>query len=85
MPYEHVRPVDLVAMSPTAAAASTGLRPERIQAAVRAGEIRAVRIGCKTRIQAAFQWGLAPHSDHYARDCIARRTTVMRPKYPPER
>jgi hypothetical protein len=47
MPYEHVRPVDVVAMSPTAAAASTGLRPERIQAAVRAGEIRAVRIGCK--------------------------------------
>ena len=50
MPYEHVRPVDVVAMSPTAAAASTGLRPERIQAAMRAGEIRAVRVGTKTRI-----------------------------------
>ncbi len=53
MPYEHVRPVDVVAMSPTAAAASTGLRPERIQAAVRAGEIRAVRVGTKTRILAS--------------------------------
>ncbi len=49
MPYEHVRPVDVVAMSPTAAAASTGLRPERIQAAIRDGSLRAVRVGTKRR------------------------------------
>lgn len=50
MPYEHVRAVPVVALSPTQAAASTGLRPERIQAAIRDGSLRAVRVGTKTRI-----------------------------------
>jgi excisionase family DNA binding protein len=50
MPYQHVRPVPVVALSPTSAAAATGLRPERINAAVRSGDIRAVRVGTKTRI-----------------------------------
>jgi excisionase family DNA binding protein len=50
MAYVHVRPVVAVAMSPSRAAASTGLRQERISAAVRAGEIRAVRVGVKTLI-----------------------------------
>jgi excisionase family DNA binding protein len=50
MPYQALRPVPVVALSPSRAAASTGLRPERITAAVRAGEIRAVRVGTKTLI-----------------------------------
>ena len=50
MPYEHVRPVPVVALSPSQAAASTGLRPERLTAAIRRGDLRAVRIGTKTRI-----------------------------------
>jgi excisionase family DNA binding protein len=50
MPYQALRPVPVVALSPSRAAASTGLRPERIQAAVRSGELRAVRVGTKTRI-----------------------------------
>ncbi len=50
MPYQHVRPVPVVALSPSKAAASTGLRPERIASAIRSGELHAVRIGTKTRI-----------------------------------
>lgn len=50
MPYQHVRPVDVVAYSPTRAAAATGLRPEKIQAAIRDGSLRAVRVGVKTLI-----------------------------------
>jgi excisionase family DNA binding protein len=50
MPYAHVRPVPVVALSPSKAAASTGLRPERIASAIRSGELRAVRIGTKTRV-----------------------------------
>jgi excisionase family DNA binding protein len=53
MPYQHVRAGPVVAMSPTRAAASAQLRPERIQAAVRAGELRAFRVGTKTRILAS--------------------------------
>lgn len=50
MPYRHCRLVPAVALSPTQAAASTGLRPERIQAAIRDGSLRAVRVGTKTRV-----------------------------------
>jgi len=50
MPYQHVRPVPVVALSPTQAAASTGLNPERIQAAIRDGSLVAVRVGTKTRV-----------------------------------
>lgn len=50
MPYTHVRPVPVVALSPTQAATATGLRPERIQAAIRDGSLRAVRVGTKTRL-----------------------------------
>lgn len=50
MPRPHVKPVPLVAMSPNQASTATGLRQERIRAAVRNGELRAVRIGTKTRI-----------------------------------
>jgi excisionase family DNA binding protein len=50
MPYVHQRPVPMIAVSPTQASARTGLRQERIAAAVRAGEIRAFRIGVKTKI-----------------------------------
>jgi excisionase family DNA binding protein len=50
MPYQHVRAGPVVAMSPTRAAASAQLRPERISAAVKNGELRAVRIGTKSRI-----------------------------------
>lgn len=58
MPYQHVRPVPVVAMSLTKAAASTGLRVERISDAVKNGELRAHRIGTKTRItcDALRQW-----------------------------
>ena len=58
MPYQHVRPVQPVALSPSRAAAATGLRPERIASAIRNGELRAVRIGTKTRItiQALSEW-----------------------------
>jgi hypothetical protein len=50
MPRAHVKPVPLVAVSPNQASTATGLRPERIAAAVRAGEIRAFRVGVKTKI-----------------------------------
>jgi excisionase family DNA binding protein len=40
----------MIAVSPTQASARTGLRQERITAAVRAGEIRAFRVGVKTKI-----------------------------------
>jgi len=50
MPRLHVEPVALVAYSPNQASAATGIRPERISAAVKNGELRAVRIGTKTKI-----------------------------------
>lgn len=50
MPYQHVRPVPVVALSPLMAATATGLRPEKISAAIRSGDLEAVRIGTKTRI-----------------------------------
>ena len=50
MPRQHAKPVPLVALSPNQASTATGLRPERIAAALRAGEIRAFRVGTKTKI-----------------------------------
>jgi excisionase family DNA binding protein len=50
MPRAHVRPVPLVAMSPAKAAASTGLRPERISDAISGGWLPAHRVGTKTLI-----------------------------------
>ena len=50
MPRPHVEPVALVAYSPNQASAATGIRPERISAAVRNGELHAVRVGTKTKI-----------------------------------
>jgi hypothetical protein len=51
MPYKHVRPVSPVALSPSRAAAATGLNYERvILPALRDGSLRASRIGTKTRI-----------------------------------
>ncbi len=63
MPYQALRPVPVVALSPSRAAASTGLRPERISAAVRSGELRAVRVGTKTRIlQSELERWLSSHA-----------------------
>ncbi len=50
MPRAHVKPVPLVAVSPNQASTATGLRPERIAAAIRSGEVRAFRVGTKTKI-----------------------------------
>jgi excisionase family DNA binding protein len=50
MPYVHQRPVPMIAVSPTQASARTGLRQERISAAVKNGELHAVRVGVKTKI-----------------------------------
>jgi len=50
MPRALVKPVPLAAYSPTQASEATGLRPERIAAAIKRGELHAVRIGTKTRI-----------------------------------
>jgi hypothetical protein len=50
MPRALVKPVPLAAYSLTQASEATGLRPERIAAAIRSGELHAVRIGTKTRI-----------------------------------
>jgi excisionase family DNA binding protein len=50
MPRLHVKPVPLVAYSINQASAATGIRPERLSAAARNGELHAVRIGTKTRI-----------------------------------
>jgi excisionase family DNA binding protein len=50
MPRMAIKPVPLVAYSPNQASEATGLRPERISAAVRNGELHAVRVGTKTRI-----------------------------------
>ena len=50
MPRLHVEPVALVAYSINQASAATGIRPERIAAAVKNGELHAVRIGVKTKI-----------------------------------
>ena len=50
MPRQHVKPVPLVAVSPNQASTATGLRPERIAAAFRDGEIHAFRVGVKTKI-----------------------------------
>jgi len=47
---QHVRPVPVVAMSPNKAAAATGLRPERISAAICEGWLHAHRVGTKTLI-----------------------------------
>jgi len=49
MPRPHVKPVPLVAVSPNQASTATGLRPEKISAAIRAGEIRAFRVGTNFR------------------------------------
>jgi excisionase family DNA binding protein len=40
----------VVAYSPSSAAVATGLKLYRIQAAIRDGSLRAVRVGTKTRI-----------------------------------
>ena len=40
----------VVAYSPSSAAIATGLKLHRIQAAIRDGSLRAVRVGTKTRI-----------------------------------
>ena len=50
MPYKHVRPVSPIALSSTRCAAATGLRLERIQAAMRDGSLRSSRIGTRTLI-----------------------------------
>ena len=50
MPRQHVKPVPLVAYSISQASAATGIRPERLSAAARSGELHAVRIGVKTKI-----------------------------------
>jgi excisionase family DNA binding protein len=50
MPYEHDRPVAVIAYSLSGAAAATGLKISRIQAAVRDGSLRAARVGVKTKI-----------------------------------
>ncbi len=56
MPYQHVRPTPVVALSPTKAAAAVGIRQERIAAAIRSGELRSHRIGTKTRITTRALW-----------------------------
>jgi excisionase family DNA binding protein len=58
MAYTHVKPVELVAMSPTKAATATGLRIKRIRSAISRGELPSHRIGVKTRItaEALRQW-----------------------------
>jgi hypothetical protein len=49
MPYEHVRPVPVVAFnSVNRAAASIGIRPERLSDAIRKGLCPAHRVGVKT-------------------------------------
>jgi excisionase family DNA binding protein len=40
----------VVAYSPSSAAVATGLKLHRIQAAIRDGSLRAVRVGTKTRL-----------------------------------
>jgi excisionase family DNA binding protein len=50
MPRPHVTPVPLAAYSINQASAATGIRPERLSAAAKNGELHAVRIGTKTRI-----------------------------------
>ncbi len=50
MPRALVKPVPLAAYSPTQASEATGLRPERIAAAIKRGELHAVRVGTKTKI-----------------------------------
>jgi excisionase family DNA binding protein len=40
----------VVAYSPSSAAVATGLKLHRIQAAIRDGSLKAVRVGTKTRI-----------------------------------
>lgn len=45
MPYRHSRPVPVIALSPTRAAAATGLKLTRIQAAIRDGSLGAHRVG----------------------------------------
>jgi excisionase family DNA binding protein len=50
MPRAYVRPVPVVAMSPNKAAAATGLRLEKISAAVREGWLHTHRVGTKTLI-----------------------------------
>jgi excisionase family DNA binding protein len=56
MPYQHVRPTRVVALSPTKAATAVGIRQERIAAAIRSGELRIHRIGTKTRITMRALW-----------------------------
>jgi len=50
MPRVHVKPVALIAFSPNQASAATGIRQERISAAVKNGELHATRVGTKTKI-----------------------------------
>jgi excisionase family DNA binding protein len=58
MAYSHVKPVALVAMSPTKAATATGLSIDRIRTAISRGELRSHRIGVKTLVtaDALRQW-----------------------------
>ena len=50
MPRALVKPVPLAAYSITQASEATGIRPERLSAAAKNGELHAVRIGTKTKI-----------------------------------
>jgi excisionase family DNA binding protein len=50
MPKHEWPDAVVVAYSPSSAAVATGLKLHRIQAAIRDGSLRAVRVGTKTRI-----------------------------------
>jgi excisionase family DNA binding protein len=50
MPRALVKPVPLAAYSINQASEATGIRPERLSAAAKNGELHAVRIGTKTKI-----------------------------------
>jgi excisionase family DNA binding protein len=50
MPRQAVKPVPLVCVSPFQASEATGIRQERIARAIRDGELRAYRVGTKSKI-----------------------------------
>jgi len=50
MPKHEWPDAVVVAYSPSSAAIATGLKQHRIQAAIRDGSLKAVRVGVKTRI-----------------------------------
>jgi hypothetical protein len=87
MPRPHVRPVELVAMSPNRAAAATGFRLEQSSTTIRSGDLRVHPFDLKRPVQKEYHreyWGLS--SGFGLTLCFSHspESVQERPKWPPD-